>query len=317
MTQVDLNSVMIELGGALLVLGRVLTPVLVSVVVAAVLLILGFTLVDLVETLRAGPTDAPVTELFFQSQVREDRPIPELLKANYTYLNQRLAEHYGVRDVLGSHFRRVTLTNEDRFGLLGQASILTVTSYNDRTSVVRRGYWVLDTLLGAPPPPPPPNVPPLKENTPGQKPKALRERMEQHRNNAICANCHARMDPLGFALEHYDAVGRYRETDGGATIDSQIKYQGHNVTSPKDFRDALLGLGDEFVRTVSEKLTTYALGRGLNTDDAPFVRQLVRNLKQSEYKWSTLVFSIVKSDQFQMRAAPVAAQTSTATAAQN
>ena len=125
------------------------------------------------------------------------------------------------------------------------------------------------------------------------------------------------MDPLGFALEHYDAVGRYRETDGGATIDSQIKYQGHNVTSPKDFRDALLGLGDEFVRTVSEKLTTYALGRGLNTDDAPLVRQLVRNLKQSEYKWSTLVFSIVKSDQFQMRAAPVAAQTSTATAAQN
>ena len=139
---------------------------------------------------------AKETELFFQSQVREDRPIPELLKANYTYLNQRLAEHYGVRDVLGSHFRRVTLTNEDRFGLLGQASILTVTSYNDRTSVVRRGYWVLDTLLGAPPPPPPPNVPPLKENTPGQKPKALRERMEQHRNNAICANYHHVEDPV-------------------------------------------------------------------------------------------------------------------------
>jgi len=257
---------------------------------------------------------AKETELFFQSQVRDDRPIPELLRANYTYLNQRLAEHYGVSNVLGSHFRRVTLTNADRFGLLGQASVLTVTSYNDRTSVVRRGYWVLDALLGAPPPPPPPNVPPLKENTPGQKPQALRARMEQHRNNAVCASCHARMDPLGFALEHYDAVGRYRDTDGGATIDSQIKYQERMVTSPSEFREALLGLGDEFVRTVSEKLLTYALGRGVDANDAPFVRQLVRSLKQSDYKWSTLVFGIVKSDQFQMRGAPPKANASAATA---
>ena len=148
------------------------------------------------------------TELFFQSQVREDRPIQDLLRANYTFLNDRLAQHYGISGVFGSQFRRVTLTNEDRFGLLGQASVLTVTSYNDRTSVVRRGYWMLDVLLGAPPPPPPPNVPPLKENDPREKPAALRERMEQHRNNAVCASCHAQMDPLGFALEHFDAVGQ-------------------------------------------------------------------------------------------------------------
>ena len=251
------------------------------------------------------------TELFFQSQVRDDRPIQDLLRANYTFLNERLAQHYGIEGVFGSHFRRVTLTNEDRFGLLGQGSVLTVTSYNDRTSVVRRGYWILDVLLGAPPPPPPPNVPPLKENDPRGKPTALRERMEQHRNNAVCASCHAQMDPLGFALEHYDAVGRFRETDSGARIDSDIEFHGAKVTSPKAFREALLGQGDEVVRTVSEKLLIYALGRGLSYQDAPVVRQLVGSLRDNQYKWSTLIQGIVQSDQFQMRAvAP------TATAAQ-
>jgi mono/diheme cytochrome c family protein len=243
------------------------------------------------------------TELFFQSQVRDDRPIQDLLRANYTFLNERLAQHYGVEGVFGSQFRRVTLTNEDRFGLLGQGSVLTVTSYNDRTSVVRRGYWILDVLLGAPPPPPPPNVPPLKENDPKSKPAALRERMEQHRNSPVCASCHAQMDPLGFALEHYDAVGRYRQTDGGARIDSDIEFHGAQVTSPKAFRDALLGLGDEVVRTVSEKMTIYALGRGLGYQDAPMVRQLVHSLRDNQYKWSTLIQGIVQSDQFQMRAA--------------
>ena len=243
------------------------------------------------------------TELFFQSQVRDDRPVQDLLRANYTFLNERLAQHYGVEGVFGSQFRRVTLTNEDRFGLLGQGSILTVTSYNDRTSVVRRGYWILDVLLGAPPPPPPPNVPPLKENDPRGKPTALRERMEQHRNNAVCASCHAQMDPLGFALEHYDAVGRYRQTDGGARIDSDIEFHGAQVTSPKAFREALLGLGDEVVRTVTEKLLIYALGRGISYQDAPVVRQLVHSLRDNQYKWSTLIQGIVQSDQFQMRAA--------------
>jgi mono/diheme cytochrome c family protein len=243
------------------------------------------------------------TELFFQSQVRDDRPIQDLLRANYTFLNEPLAQHYGVEGVFGSHFRRVTLTNEDRFGLLGQGSVLTVTSYNDRTSVVRRGYWILDVLLGAPPPPPPPNVPPLKENDPRAKPTALRERMEQHRNNAVCASCHAQMDPLGFALEHYDAVGRYRQTDGGARIDSDIEFHGAKVTSPKAFREALLGMGDEVVRTVSEKMVIYALGRGLSYQDAPVVRQLVHSLRDNQYRWSTLIQGVVQSDQFQMRAA--------------
>jgi hypothetical protein len=250
---------------------------------------------------------ASETELFFESQVREDRPIQDLLRANYTFLNERLAQHYGIPGIFGSHFRRVTLTDENRFGLLGQASVLTITSYNDRTSVVRRGYWILDVLLGAPPPPPPPNVPPLKDNDPRGKPAALRERMEQHRNNAVCASCHSQMDPLGFALEHYDAVGKFRETDSGARIDSQIEYLGATVKSPKDFREALLAQGDEFVRTVVEKMLTYALGRGLSYHDAPAVRQLVQTLRANDYRWSSLLMGIVQSAPFQMRTAPVSA----------
>ena len=156
------------------------------------------------------------TELFFESQVREDRPVQDLLRADYTFLNEQLARHYGINNIYGGHFRRVTVTDERRRGLLGHASVLTTTSYENRTSVVLRGKWVLENLLGAPPPPPPPNVPPLKENDGKSKPTALRERMEQHRNNPVCASCHSRMDPLGFALEHYDAVGQWRDTDTGA-----------------------------------------------------------------------------------------------------
>jgi hypothetical protein len=248
------------------------------------------------------------TELFFVSQVREDRPISELLTANYTFLNERLARHYGMADVYGSHFRRVTLTDEKRFGLLGQASILTVTSYPNRTSVVLRGKWVLENLLGAPPPPPPPNVPPLKENTPGAKPAALRERMEQHRNNPVCASCHSRMDPLGFALEHFDAIGRWREDDGGADINSTISLDGVTIDSPKAFREALLRRGNEFVDTVTEKLLTYALGRGVEYSDAPVVRQIVRDLAQNNNRWSSLIVSIVKSTPFQMRRMPVSSE---------
>jgi hypothetical protein len=154
-------------------------------------------------------------------------------------------------------------------------------------------------------------VPPLKDNAPGAKPAALRERMEQHRNSPVCASCHSRMDPLGFALEHYDAVGRFRQTDRGASIDSTIKYNGVEVTSTKAFRDALLTDGDEFVRTVSEKLLTYALGRGLTYHDAPLVRQLVHALQQNDYHWSSLLIGIVRSPQFQMRAAPEAAVAAT------
>jgi hypothetical protein len=247
---------------------------------------------------------AKETELFFESQVREDRPLPELLSADYTFLNEQLARHYGITDLYGSHFRRVKMTDERRHGLLGHASILTVTSYADRTSVVLRGKWVLENLLGAPPPPPPANVPPLKENDGRSKPAALRERMEQHRTNAVCASCHSRMDPLGFALEHYDPIGGWRETDGGAAINSAIVLAGTPIESPKAFREALLTQTGEFVHTVSEKLLTYVLGRGLDYYDAPTVRQLVRDLSRNEYRWSALILGIVQSTPFQMRRAP-------------
>ena len=242
------------------------------------------------------------TQLFFASQVREDRPIQELLRANYTYLNERLARHYGIDDIYGSHLRRVTLTDDRRFGLLGQGSVLTVTSYPNRTSVVVRGKWVLENLLGSPPPPPPPNVPPLKENTPGAKPESLRDRMEQHRSNPVCASCHTRMDPLGFALEHYDAVGQWRETDDGAPINTMITLAGETIDNPAAFREALLDYGqDAFIRTVVEKLLTYALGRGVSYTDAPTVRQLVRDLTNDNYRWSSLVLGIIESAPFQMR----------------
>ena len=241
------------------------------------------------------------TELFFESQVREDRPIPELLRADYTYLNEQLARHYGVTGVYGSRFRRVTWPDDRRQGVLGHASVLTVTSYANRTSVVLRGKWVMETLLGAPPPAPPPNVPPLKESD-RAKPTTLRERMEQHRANPVCATCHTRMDPLGFALEHYDAIGRWREMDGGVPIDATISRDGITVRNAKDFRDMLLR-GNDFVHTVAEKMMTYALGRGVEYYDAPAVRRLVRDLKQDEYRWSALVLGVVRSLPFQMRRA--------------
>ena len=218
-----------------------------------------------------------------------DRPLPELLRADYTFLNEQLARHYGITNIYGSHFRRVTMTDPRRQGLLGHASVLTVTSYADRTSVVLRGKWILENLLGAPPPPPPPNVPPLKENDGRSKPEALRERMEQHRNNAVCSSCHARMDPLGFALEHYDAIGGWRESDSGAAINSTIALHGETIDSPKAFREALLTQTDEFPRTVSEKLLTYALGRGLDVLRRAGGAALTRELAAHEYRWSSLI----------------------------
>ena len=241
------------------------------------------------------------SELFFESQVRDDRNVLDLLRADYTFLNARLAEHYGVWSVYGSHFRRVPLEDPARHGLLGHGSILTVTSYADRTSVVLRGKWVLETLLGAPPPPPPPNVPPLKENDGKSKPASLRERMEQHRKSAVCASCHATMDPLGFALENFNAIGKWREDDDGAAINSAITLKGATIDSPQAFREALLRQGDEFIRTVTEKLLTYALGRGLDYTDAPTVRQLVRDASRDDYRWSSLVLGIVGSAPFQQR----------------
>ena len=186
------------------------------------------------------------TELFFESQVRADRPIPELLVADYTFLNEDLARHYGIDDIYGSRFRRVQWEDDRRHGLLGHASLLTVTSYANRTSVVLRGLWVLENLLGAPPPPPPPNVPPLAEND-RANPTSLRERMEQHRASPVCASCHRRMDPLGFAMENFDAIGRWRETDGGAEINSTITLSGKTIDSPRVAARGAAGRGPQRV----------------------------------------------------------------------
>ena len=242
------------------------------------------------------------TELFFESQVREDHSVLDLLRADYTFLNARLAGHYGIEGVHGSHFRRMPVADPARGGLLGHGSVLTATSYADRTSVVLRGKWVLETLLGSPPPPPPANVPPLPENDGRREPASLRERMEQHRANPVCATCHANMDPLGFALENFDAIGRWRESDEGAPIDAAITWRDTAIDSPRAFRDALLRQGeDELLRTIAEKLLTYALGRGVNYLDAPTVRQIVRDAARDDYRWSSLVLGIVRSAPFQQR----------------
>jgi hypothetical protein len=242
------------------------------------------------------------TRLFFESQVRDDRSALDLLDADYTFVNARLARHYGIPDVYGSHFRRVPVTDPSRRGLLGHGSILMLTSYADRTSVVLRGKWVLETLLGAPPPPPPPQVPDLEENEPGEAPKSLRERMERHRANPVCAACHAPMDPFGFVLENFDATGRWRETDDGAAIDASATLtDGGTISGPEELGTYLSSRGDEVIHTVTEKLFSYALGRGLEYYDAPTVRQLIRDAADDEYRWSSLVHGIVRSMPFQMR----------------
>ena len=248
------------------------------------------------------------TELFFESQVRADRPILDVLRADYTYVNEPLAQYYGIAGVFGGHFRRVPLTDERRRGLLGHASVLTVTSYADRTSPVLRGVWMLETLLGAPPPPPPPNVPALPESDSGAKPSSLRERLELHRRNPACASCHARMDPLGFALENFDAIGRWRETDSGAEINSTITtLQGERINGLRAFRDYLTTtMGEEVVRTVTEQLFTFALGRGVTAThhDAPTIRHILAEVAAHDDRWSSLILAIVKSDPFQKQRVP-------------
>jgi hypothetical protein len=252
------------------------------------------------------------TERFLDSQVREDRSVLDLLRANYTFVNERLAQHYGIPNVYGNHFRRVTYSDDRRAGLLGHGSILTVTSHPNRTSPVVRGKWLLETLLGAPPPPPPPNVPALRENDEGGTPATVRERMEQHRTNPVCATCHAQMDPLGFALENFDAIGKWRDRDGEANrpIDaSGTLPDGTKFDGPAEFRRALLGRRGQFVTNVTEKLLTYALGRGLDYYDMPAARQIVREAEPTEYRWSSIILGIVKSVPFQMRTAAPAPAT--------
>ena len=243
------------------------------------------------------------TELFIESQMRDDRPLTELLTADYSYLNERLARFYGVRNVYGAHFRRVPLRDPNRAGLLGHGSVLTVTSYATRTSPVVRGKYLLDNILGAPPPPPPPNVPALEDAAgDGHEPASIRELMATHRRNPACATCHLRMDPLGFALENFDGIGRWRDMDGPTPIDaSGVLPDGTAFDGPVEFREALLDRSGEFVRTFAEKLLTYALGRPVQHYDIPAVRSILRDAAAEDHRWSSLVLGIVESPPFQMR----------------
>jgi cytochrome c553 len=245
------------------------------------------------------------TELFFQNILREDRSVMELLDANYTFLNQRLAEHYGVPNIYGSQFRKVTLADPNRGGLLGQGSILTVTSYPNRTSVVQRGKWILDNLLGSPPPPPPQNFD-LEPHAPDGRVLTMRQAMEQHRSNAICQSCHARMDPIGFALENYDGVGKWRDRDDGGVIDASGKLPG-GVQFEKAAGLKKILVSDyrgQFEDTVTEKFLTYALGRGLEYYDKPAVRSIMRQAARDNFRISALIGAIVRSTPFQMRRTP-------------
>ncbi len=242
------------------------------------------------------------TELFFESQVREDRSVVELLSANYTFLNERLARHYGISNIYGNRFRRVTFSDDERGGLLGHGSLLTVTSYPNRTSPVLRGKWLLENILGTPPPPPPPDVPALPDRGEGGKLASVRERLEQHRRNPACAVCHAPMDPLGFALENFDAIGGWRASEAGASIDaSGALPNGNHFEGLAGLRSVLLSQREQFVRTVTEKLLTYALGRGVEYYDLPEVRTITREATASDYRWSSIILGIVKSTPFQMR----------------
>ena len=266
-----------------------------------------------VETVKPDPLIFPFDEalrqsfltetaLFISSIFREDRSLLDLFSADYTFVNQRLAEHYGLPRVYGSQFRRVTLTDENRRGLLGHGSVLTVTSYPNRTSVVQRGKWVLETLLGTPPPPPPPDVPELKAAPHGTV-LSMREQMQAHRSNAVCAACHARMDPIGFALENYDGVGRWRREDAGAPIDATGKLpDGTEFSGPAGLNRLLLTkYRDDVVRTATEKLLTYALGRGVESYDYPAIRSIMREAARDDDRVSSWILAIVNSAPFQMR----------------
>jgi mono/diheme cytochrome c family protein len=242
------------------------------------------------------------TRMLIENMVREDRSAVDLLTADYTFLNERLARHYGIPGVYGSHFRRVSLPDERRRGVLGHGGTLTALAYAHRTSPVVRGKWLLENILGSPPPPPPANVPPFPEENGAGQPRTVREKMEQHRRNPVCAACHSVMDPLGFALENFDGIGKWRETDAGSPVDaSGVLPSGSKFSGPADFRAALLREQDTFVQTMTSKLLTYAMGRGTEPFDMPAVRKIVRESQAKDYRWSALILSVVKSVPFQMR----------------
>jgi mono/diheme cytochrome c family protein len=258
---------------------------------------------DFDETLRTAMQRE--TELFIGSVFRENRSVLDLLRANYTFLNERLARHYGVPNIKGSHFRRVTFPDGSvRGGLLGQGSVLTITSYSTRTSPVLRGKWVLENLLSAAPPPPPADVPSLKTETAPGKPLTLRDAMTQHRAAPTCAGCHARMDPIGFAMENFDAIGRWRERDGQQPIDATGVFpEGTKFDGIPGLKKELLRQPEQFVSTIAERLLMYAIGRNLQYYDAPTVRAVMRDAELANQTLASLVLGIAKSRPFQMREA--------------
>ena len=246
-------------------------------------------------------------ELFFKSIMDEDRSVMDLMTADYTFVNERLARHYGMPGIYGTQFRRVTVTDEARKGLLGKGAILMATSHAHRTSPVLRGKWVLENIIGVSPAPPPDNVPALKDEQHPEKPKSVREQLEQHRASPVCAQCHRVLDPIGFALENFDAVGAWRTRDGG-TLGDPINASGQLVDGTKvdgvvALRQALVREPDMFVRTMTEKLLTYAVGRGLTATDMPIVRSIARDAAASNYRFSSIVLGIVHSAPFEMRTA--------------
>jgi hypothetical protein len=246
------------------------------------------------------------TELLFESVVRDDRSVLELLDARYTFVDQRLARHYGIPGVRGSYMRLVDLPETSpRRGLLGHGSLLTATSVANRTSPVVRGQWLVENLLGATVPPPPAGVEvDLSEESAPAEAKTLRQRMERHRENPVCASCHGLIDPFGFALENFDLVGRWRDVDGGEPIDaSAVLVDGTVVTGPADLRRALLARSDVFVTALTEKLLTYAMGRILDSHDMPAVREIVASAAADDYRFSALVLGITRSVPFQMQVA--------------
>jgi len=239
-------------------------------------------------------------ELLFEAIMRQDRSVLDLLTADFTFVDERLAKHYGIPGVYGSQFRRVAVTEEARKGLLGKGAVLAVTSNADRTSPVVRGKWILDNLQGMPPPSPPANVPPLSDSA-GTEPKSMREQMAAHRANPVCASCHKLMDPVGLGLENFDAVGRWRVRDLGKTVDvSSELYDGTKIDGAVDLRRSVLRRSDVFVSTLSEKLLTYALGRGLTAQDMPAVRAIRSKAAAQNYRFSSLVLGVVESLPFQM-----------------
>jgi len=248
--------------------------------------------------------------LFIDSVLRSDQSVVRLLDADYTYLNERLAAHYGIEDVKGSAFRKVTLEDDYRKGLLGKGAILMLTANPNRTSPVLRGAWILERLLASPPTPPPPNVETDLSQKPGQLPQTLRARLEQHRANPSCYSCHGVLDPLGFALENFNTVGQFQEYDLDtlSLIDaSGVLPDGTKITNPADLRTALVARSEEFVQSLTEHLMTYALGRLVDYRDMPTVRKIVRASEKDDYSFQSIVFNIVSSDAFLMRESSLSA----------